>query len=243
MIIKLNAIDSTNAFLKRLIQEKELPDYTVVTAEKQMEGRGQMGTSWQSEPYKNLVASVFKRISCVESDSQFLLSIAVSLAVVRTLEHFKIPDLKIKWPNDILSANKKICGILIETLIKQGSMDAAIIGIGLNVNQVNFPGLPSATSMKIACGKEYELDEVRDQLLFQFTHFADSWSDHSIKNELEEMYLSYLFRYLKPSTFENTTGEKFMGFIEGVAKSGKLKIRLEDEVIKEFDIKEVKLLY
>lgn len=173
MIIKLNAIDSTNAFLKRLIQEKQLPDYTVVTARKQTEGRGQMGTSWQTEPDKNLIASVFKKVSCIESDSQFLLSMAVSLAVIKTLEHFEIPDLKVKWPNDILSANKKICGILIETFIKQGVMDAAIIGIGLNVNQVNFPGLSSATSMQNQKGKEYEIEVVRDQLVTQLAYFAD----------------------------------------------------------------------
>ena len=62
------------------------------------------------------------------------------MAVVHTPENFNISDIKIKWPNDILSANKKNCGILIESYLKSGIIDTAIIGIGLNVNQNNFPG-------------------------------------------------------------------------------------------------------
>ncbi|WP_340202879.1 biotin--[acetyl-CoA-carboxylase] ligase [Ascidiimonas sp. W6] len=243
MIIKLNAIDSTNAFLKRLIQEKKLQDYTVVTARKQTEGRGQMGSLWQTEPDKNLITSVFKKVSCLKTGAHFFLSMAVSLAVVKTLEHFEIPDLKIKWPNDILSANRKICGILIETFIKNGVMDTAIIGVGLNVNQLNFQGLKAVTSMKMQANKEFDVEEIRDQLLAQLRYFEKMYTQENTQIKLKEIYLSYLFRIFKPSTFENKKGERFMGFIQGVTPSGKLKILLEDEIEEDFDIKEVKLLY
>jgi BirA family biotin operon repressor/biotin-[acetyl-CoA-carboxylase] ligase len=243
MIIKLNAIDSTNAFLKRLNKEKSLDDYTIVTAKKQTEGRGQRGAYWQTKPGKNLIMSVFKRLPALEGELQFFLSMAVSMAVVRTLEHFKVADVKVKWPNDILSANKKICGILIETYIKSGVMDTAIIGIGLNINQTEFPGLLRATSMKNEVDEDLEIDQIRDYLISQLKYFEQLLANKTLRNDLSVLYHTYLFRILKPSTFENEHGSRFMGFITGVGANGKLKIRLEEAVIKEFGIKEVKLLY
>ena len=243
MIIKLNAIDSTNAFLKRLNQEKNLNDYTVVTADKQSEGRGQRGAIWQSEPYKNLIMSVFKRSLQLNGNAQFYLSMAISMAVVRTLENFNIPAIKIKWPNDILSANEKICGILIESYLKSGIIDTAIIGIGLNVNQCNFPGLPKATSLKKQMNRDFDLVEIRNVLLAKIKDYVKMLENEVLRNKLKQEYLSYLFRINKPSTFENTQGAVFMGFITGVAGNGKLIVRMEDNLLEEFAAKEIKLLY
>ena len=243
MIIKLNAIDSTNAFLKRLNQEKNLKDYTVVTADKQSEGRGQRGAIWQSEPYKNLIMSVFKRSLQLNGNAQFYLSMAMSMAVVRTLENFNLPAIKIKWPNDILSANEKICGILIESYLKSGIIDTAIIGIGLNVNQCNFPGLPKATSLKKQMNRDFDLVEIRNVLLAKIKDYVKMLENEVLRNKLKQEYLSYLFRINKPSTFENTQGAVFMGFITGVAGNGKLIVRMEDNLLEEFAAKEIKLLY
>ena len=137
-IIKLDAIDSTNTYLRQLSSEEKLDDFTVVTAASQTAGKGQMGTKWASEKGKNLTFSVFKKVSCLENDEQFYISMATSLAIYNALKGFQIPKLAIKWPNDILSENQKICGILIENVIQNSKMTAAIIGIGLNVNQTDL---------------------------------------------------------------------------------------------------------
>ena len=151
-INKLNAIDSTNSYLKQLSVGDGLDDFTVVVTEHQTQGRGQMGSVWESEHSKNLMFSVFKRFKDLKVDSHFYVSMAVSLAVCDALKLFHLKQLKIKWPNDILSEQKKICGILIENVIKQERIQSSIIGVGLNVNQVNFTNLPNAASLKQLTG-------------------------------------------------------------------------------------------
>ncbi|WP_298521173.1 biotin--[acetyl-CoA-carboxylase] ligase [uncultured Kordia sp.] len=241
-IIKLDAIDSTNTYLRQLSLEEKLEDFTIITAASQTAGKGQMGTKWDSEKGKNLTFSVFKKVSCLENEEQFYISIATSLAIYKALKHFQIPKLAIKWPNDILSENQKICGILIENVIQNSKMTAAIIGIGLNVNQTDFDINLNASSLKKIRGIHFDLDEVMFHIASQLKKYAALITERSL-DVLKEEYESLLFRKDKPSTFQNTNGELFMGFIQGVAENGKLNVLLEDEIMTAFDLKEIKLLY
>ncbi|WP_452598569.1 biotin--[acetyl-CoA-carboxylase] ligase, partial [Pontimicrobium sp. MEBiC01747] len=143
-IIKLDAIDSTNTFLKGISSEGTIEDYTVVVTKKQTNGRGQMGTVWDSEAFKNLTFSVYKTHINIKLEQQFYISIVTALSLVKTLKTLGVNKIQIKWPNDILSENKKICGVLIENVIKQTALSSSIIGVGLNVNQTNFEKLPKA---------------------------------------------------------------------------------------------------
>ena len=241
-IIKLNAIDSTNSYLKNLSTVQSLEDCTVVVANHQTEGRGQMGTGWQSQEGKNLIVSVFKDVSFVDLEYHFFISIVTSLSIFDTLQKFNITRLKVKWPNDILSEDKKIAGILIENVIKQNKLQASIIGIGLNVNQISFDDLPNALSLRSITGQVFNLDEILHVLLKNLEHYFDILKKGRY-DELIKVYENHLFRKNKPSTFKDTKGNMFSGFIEGVNQSGQLIIRLEDYIFKEFDFKEVTLLY
>ena len=156
-IVKLNAIDSTNSYLKELSTTESLDDYTAVLAKNQTKGRGQLGAIWNSKESKNLTFSVFKDFSSYKFGVPFYISLVTALALLKTLESFGIPRLTVKWPNDILSADKKICGILIENVIKQNNINASIIGIGLNVNQLVFDNLPRASSLKLISGKHFDI--------------------------------------------------------------------------------------
>ena len=117
-LIKLNAIGSTNDWLKNKLKSGNCHDGDVVWTMNQTKGRGQHSNVWSSDSQKNITFSVFKRFSGLNSYDSFLINCAVTLAIIETLEKFKIPNLKIKWPNDILSANNKIGGVLIENIIK-----------------------------------------------------------------------------------------------------------------------------
>ncbi|TDQ30773.1 biotin--[acetyl-CoA-carboxylase] ligase [Zeaxanthinibacter enoshimensis] len=242
LLIKLDATDSTNTYLKEILAQGSPRDLTVVQADRQLMGRGQMGTSWVSEPYKNLTISVLKRFEDLGAAQQFRVNIGTSLAVYRTLKNFLIPDLSIKWPNDILSGNRKICGILIENMVSGGRISASVIGMGLNVNQIDFDGLPQVTSLKLETGQEHELDEVLHTLMAELkTSFVDLLSQE--ESRLFSDYESLLFRKDKPSTFEDEEGKMFMGFIRGVTRDGQLRVELEDRVEKHYGLKEIKLLY
>ncbi|MEZ4803844.1 MAG: biotin--[acetyl-CoA-carboxylase] ligase [Gelidibacter sp.] len=171
-IIKLNAIDSTNSFLRQLSMSEMVEDYTVVVADYQTQGRGQMGTNWSSQESKNLMVSVFKDISFLKTEQNFYISIVVSLAILKALELFQIQKLKVKWPNDILSDQKKLAGVLIENVIKQNQLQASIIGFGLNVNQTEFEDLPNASSLRLVSGQVYNLDEVLRNFKQLEAHFS-----------------------------------------------------------------------
>ncbi|WNH07939.1 biotin--[acetyl-CoA-carboxylase] ligase [Thalassobellus suaedae] len=143
--------------------------------------------------------------------------------------------------NDILSADKKICGILIENVIKN-KLNSTIIGVGINVNQTDFKNLPKASSLKKITGVHYNLDEIL-QLVINYTKEYSSLLQQGKYELVKNEYETNLFRKNKPSTFKDAEGALFSGFIKGVTKYGKLQVILEDEIVKKFDLKEITLLY
>lgn len=241
-IIKLNAIDSTSSFLKDLLRQQYVENFTTVIAENQIKGRGQVGNIWISERGKNLTFSVLVKDSIVDINAVFILNTIVSISLVRALEKFKINKLVIKWPNDILSENKKIAGILIENIFKGNNEIISIVGIGLNVNQMQFDNLPQASSLailnNISFDKELLLEEILNQIKFHITQLINN-----VKFDFWEEYHNLLFKKNIPSVFEDVRKQQFQGIIRGVTKFGKLIIQLEDDSIKEFNIKEVKMLF
>ncbi|WP_318309869.1 biotin--[acetyl-CoA-carboxylase] ligase [Flagellimonas crocea] len=241
-ILKLDATDSTNLFLRDLKRSENPADFTVVVTKRQLNGRGQMGTVWESEGGKNLTFSVLKLFDSLNVHSQFVLNIAVCNAVCNALTEFSIPDIKVKWPNDIMSGSKKICGILIENVLKGPYVNHSIIGIGLNVNQTRFENLDKASSLKLILGQSVDLDELLFKILNHIQIQLDGIEGKTV-SQLLPAYEKILFRKDKPSTFTDANGQMFMGYIRNVSLSGKLVIEMEDQIFKEFDLKEVSLLY
>ena len=240
-IVKLNATSSTNTYLKEYARELDFKDDILVWTHAQVEGRGQRGAIWESEPGKNLTFSVFKRVEGFRADRTFYMTMAASLMVVETLEHFGVRQLAVKWPNDILAGARKICGILIETIIRDG-LYGVILGVGINVNQKVFEKAPRATSVLLEIGRVTDLDEVLDYFIKSFYKYAELVSQFDFAT-LHQLYEQQLFRKDKVSTFELPGGKHIAGIINGVSKNGKLILQLEDELLKEFDLKEIKLLY
>ena len=241
-IIKLNATNSTNTYLKNLIKEKPVADLSCIWALSQTQGRGQQGAKWISEPGKNLTFSVLKKFENLPSEYHFLLNMEVSLAIFRALKKLYIPDLAVKWANDILSSKKKICGILIENTLHKEQISSSIIGIGLNVNQVFFNDLPNVSSLQKIMGHPFDLEEVLLLICQELEVSLKSLSPTRFETMLDE-YHTYLFRKDKPSTFEYPNGERFMGYIRGVSHNGQLQVEQEDALMSSFSLKEIKLLY
>lgn len=241
-IIKLNATDSTNDFLKQLANNQKLENYTVVSTQNQLKGRGQMGSTWNSESGKNLTFSVLLVDVLENIESIYNLNIAVALALLEVLKQANIPELKIKWPNDIMSANKKIGGILIENSIKNSNDIQSIIGIGLNVNQQNYDDLPQASSLCLTTGQFYDCEELLTKIVMQLKINIKLIQQNNGKI-LWEKYHKFLYKKDIPSAFESKDGQKFMGIIKQVMENGQLKVMMEDDSIKYFSLKELKMLY
>lgn len=240
--IKLDAIDSTNDFLKGLIQNQTVENFTVVTTKKQTKGKGQMGSFWETEESKNLITSILITNTLSFTKSIFELNIAVAIAIVEALKKYEIPELSIKWPNDIMAGNKKTGGILIENIFKEKGNIESIVGIGLNINQINFENLPKATSLKNVTQQDFDVDEILEAIVTNLQFYTEK-----IKNQetdfLWETYHNLLFKIGKPMVFENEKEEKFMGIIQSVNKNGLLEVLLEDDSIQSYGIKEVSMIY
>ena len=241
-IIKLNAIDSTNSYLKELSTKQTVENFTVVVAENQTNGRGQRGANWEVESGKNLTFSVLIKDVLVNFEEVFNLNVVVAVSLFQTFSNLKISDLAIKWANDILAEKKKICGILIENQFKSNAEIFSIIGIGINVNQESFVNLPQASSLKNISGKDWDKDEVLLVFLNQFQNNINLYKNDGAAY-FWEVYHNHLFKKNVPMAFEDHSGTKFMGIIRQVTSKGLLQIELEDDSLQLFDIKEVKMLF
>lgn len=241
-IIKVNATDSTNSLAREMFKDNPKMPVTCVVAKVQIKGRGQRGTNWLSERGQNLTFSILFPEPGIPVSHQFLLSASVATAIVNALRKFNVPKLKIKWPNDIMAGNYKVGGILIENVISEGNLATSIVGIGINVNQIDFENLPHASSLKLVTGIHFSIEELLHQLLISI---EGKLKDLSLKraDQILNSFKKRLFRLQVPSTFQMPNNSLFTGMIEDVSSIGKLVVKLEDNDLKEFDLKEIKLCY
>ena len=163
--ILLQETNSTNSYLKELNCTKQLKEGTVVQTLFQTAGRGQAGNYWESEQGKNLTFSLILYPAQIPVSNQFLLSQIVSLAIYDVLSE-EASGISIKWPNDIYYKDSKICGILIEQEITGTEISSSIIGIGVNVNQMEFKSnAPNPISLQQITGKSYELFPLLERII------------------------------------------------------------------------------
>ncbi len=241
-IIKLDAIPSTNSFLKEMSAIQSLENFTVVVTENQTEGKGQRGNVWNSESAKNLTFSLLVKNFSVTKFNPLILNILTPVSVFQVLNSYDLRNLKIKWPNDILAENKKIGGILVENIFKNQNEIDVIIGIGLNVNQSKFENLPNASSLNLLLNKNFNKEELLHQIVLKieenYKKLIESGEDY-----FWSFYNENLFRKNVPSVFEKIDKSRFQGIILNISKDGKLVVQLEDDSFQSFDLKEISLLY
>jgi|TARA_B110000495_G_scaffold9576_2_gene6938 BirA family biotin operon repressor/biotin-[acetyl-CoA-carboxylase] ligase len=247
-LIKLDAINSTNEFLKDNIQKTLSKELQVVYTFNQTKGKGQRGNSWESQPEKNIAISLGLFPDNLKVENQFTLSMLFSLFILNTLKSLKIPDLKIKWPNDIMSGNTKICGILNEITVKGNIIESIIVGFGINVNQENFKNLPNASSLKLINNINYDLNKLVSLIIKNLKKYDYlSKSLRLLSNqELEDLNYSYhenLYKIGEKSQFTNKEKEIFIGKIVSVNKNGIIKIEKEDNSIMNYNFQEIQMIF
>ena len=246
-IIKLDAINSTNEYLKEYIQVNSIKNNHIVYTFNQTKGKGQRGKVWISESGKNLAVSICFFPKRIKIKEQFILNMFFSLFIIKTLKSLKIPDLKIKWPNDILSGNKKICGILNETKVKGEFIDNIIVGFGINVNQKNFDNLPNASSLTLVKKINYDLDNLVNlfiQNLKNNIYFVNSFNSLS-KSDIDNLIDNYhknLYGINQLKSYVDSNGSSFNGMIVSVDKSGIINIKKEDGSLNAYNFQEIQTI-
>ena len=236
---KLDEISSTNDWLMMRISNQKFHEGTVVFTSVQTNGKGQRGSQWDSQPFKSLTFSVLLKPSFLSPIHAFDLSICVALALSDSLNKLR-SGFKIKWPNDIYFEDKKIAGVLIENQMNRFVYQNAVVGIGLNVNQLHFDDLSNAISLKQIIGLEFPVEKLMEHiceslearyLMLRSGHFKD----------LKKAYMSNLYGLNQLQSFM-VDNKKLNGKIINVLRNGFLQIELIDGEIRDYDIKEIKFL-
>ena len=160
--------------------------------------------------------------------------------VYETLKKYNLLDLTIKWPNDIMTANKKISGILIENNIRGNSIKNSVIGIGININQSEFKNLPNATSIFIETGKLNSIETIVQELQKAFEKNFNLFRIN--ENELIKNYNSLLYRKNETSNFSVNDMSKFQGKIIEVGIDGKITIEVSKTHLSKYSESEIKLI-
>jgi BirA family biotin operon repressor/biotin-[acetyl-CoA-carboxylase] ligase len=240
-LITIKQVDSTNNFLKEsLSNSKPLTEGTVIMAESQYAGRGQQQNRWHSEAGKNLTFSILLKPVFLPVSQQFDLTRAISLGIMNALEPLLGNKLKIKWPNDIYYADGKLGGILIENIVQGNQIRNSVIGIGLNINQDNFPlDVPNAVSLKQILHRDYDLklilSEICKNIEAAYLNLKAGRFESVRKGYLERLY------WLNEDKMFKASGQVFGGMIKDVKDNGLLVV-INGSDASEFNQKEIEFL-
>ena len=225
-VIYLPQCHSTNTEMQTFLKKNILEEGTVVMADFQIKGRGQLNGRWISQKGKNILMSVLLNPTFLSLHQQYYLTIIQGLAITDALGHFISNDVKIKWPNDIYVGANKIAGILIEASVSKKSIDHAIIGVGINIHQQEF-GTIKATSVLLETGLYQNRDHVMELILL----YMEKWFQKLKNKQYGEIILRYhalLFWRNEKHTFR-VQGESMEGKIKGINDRGQLIVDIRDK--------------
>lgn len=243
----IKTIDSTNAYLQRLQGTTEISGLVVV-ADEQTAGKGMGSNGWESEIGMNLSFSIAIDMSWLPAAEQFTLSQLVPLGMLEVLDNYLDPEkLSIKWPNDIYYGGHKLGGILINSTIEGSNLGNSIIGIGLNVNQMQFADWPTnPISMKMITGKDYDLGPLPEELVTHIGNLAEEIREQAqnglqVRQAIDNRYYARLFRYNEWAEYE-VASQSIKLFMTGIDKFGRLQLFDEAQQLHTYDIKEIRFL-
>lgn len=247
---RFDELPSTNDYARDLLAKSRPSEGTVIRADKQSAGRGQYGSKWLSEAGLNLTLSVIVYPNWLSATNQFRLSEATALAMLDTVDyhlntHSRPPSTvhrilsTVKWPNDIYLGDRKTAGILIQNSIQNSHIQSSILGIGLNVNQLEFPaGLSGATSLARIAGHLFDPDAVADTL-FECLEQRYLQLKAGQTEALRNAYHSNLYGLGEVRLFTRADGSTFSGTIREVQPEGQLVIDTGGQ-LESFAVKEVR---
>ena len=220
--------DSTNLWIKRLAKEGA-PEGTLALAEFQSAGRGRLGRSWEVPEGTSVMMSILLRPK-FEPQYAPTLTLVMGMAVAKAVKNLGF-DVSIKWPNDVVVSHKKICGILTEMGVRDGKIDYAVIGVGINVNIREFPEemADKATSLYLESGKELDRSQIPGLVMEAFEEYYEKFAATCDLSGLKEEYESILANYNQPVRV--LAKEPYEGVARGITDGGELLVEKTDGTI------------
>ena len=220
--------DSTNLWIKRLAKEGA-PEGTLALAEFQSAGRGRLGRSWEVPEGTSVMMSILLRPK-FEPQYAPTLTLVMGMAVAKAVKNLGF-DVSIKWPNDVVVSHKKICGILTEMGVRDGKIDYAVIGVGINVNIREFPEemADKATSLYLESGREFDRSQIPGLVMEAFEEYYEKFAATCDLRGLKEEYESILANYNQPVRV--LAKEPYEGVARGITDGGELLVEKTDGTI------------
>ena len=220
--------DSTNLWIKRLAKEGA-PEGTLALAEFQSAGRGRLGRSWEVPEGTSVMMSILLRPK-FEPQYAPTLTLVMGMAVAKAVKNLGF-DVSIKWPNDVVVSHKKICGILTEMGVRDGKIDYAVIGVGINVNIKEFPEemADKATSLYLESGKEFDRSQIPGLVMEAFEKYYEKFAATCDLSGLKEEYESILANYNQ--SVRVLAKEPYEGVARGITDGGELLVEKTDGTI------------
>ena len=220
--------DSTNLWIKRLAKEGA-SEGTLALAEFQSAGRGRLGRSWEVPEGTSVMMSILLRPK-FEPQYAPTLTLVMGMAVAKAVKDLGF-DVSIKWPNDVVVSHKKICGILTEMGVRDGKIDYAVIGVGINVNIKEFPEemADKATSLYLESGKEFDRSQIPGLVMEAFEEYYEKFAATCDLSGLKEEYESILANYNQPVRV--LAKEPYEGVARGITDGGELLVEKTDGTI------------
>ena len=194
-IIWLETADSTNSVLKRQIPD--LDNLSIIAATEQTAGRGQGTHTWYASPGSNLTFSILYRFDgdCTLAVPDVILVTQVTTLAIRDYLLRYGVEARIKWPNDIWVGDHKICGILIENTLEDGFVRESVVGIGLNINETDWPEkLPNPVSLRELTGQTYDIRQELPLLQQEIRRRFGQLASPDGRCSLQEEFGKYMFR-------------------------------------------------
>ena len=220
--------DSTNLWIKRLAKEGA-SEGTLALAEFQSAGRGRLGRSWEVPEGTSVMMSILLRPK-FEPQYAPTLTLVMGMAVAKAVKNLGF-DVSIKWPNDVVVSHKKICGILTEMGVRDGKIDYAVIGVGINVNIKEFPEemADKATSLYLESGKEFDRSQIPGLVMEAFEKYYEKFAATCDLSGLNEEYESILANYNQ--SVRVLAKEPYEGVARGITDGGELLVEKTDGTI------------
>ena len=238
VVEEFEMLPSTNQYAQELLSKSKPVEGTVISAQNQHAGRGQIGSSWEAAPGQNLTLSIILYPQFLAIQHQFQLNQSISLGVRDFIAKYVQKPVKIKWPNDIYVNDNKIAGILIQNTLAGQKISSSIIGIGININQKEFiTNPPNPTSLALENNASFDLRLMQNALCECLEpRYLQLKSGRT--GVLYQNYLTHLYRYKAWANFRRADESIFRGKITGISPLGKLRVESADGV-EEFGVKEV----
>jgi len=236
-IINLTDCHSTNEVALSMVRSGLAKEGTVIITPKQIRGKGQRGSLWESQPGYNLTFTMVFSPTFLSVDEQFMLNMAVAIGIQEGLNRF-VQGIKVKWPNDFYLYDKKLGGMLIENRLQGRFLESTIVGVGINVNQTDF-SVKNAISLKNISGEKFDLNEILIEILERVEKQYLYLKSESFKSIMEN-YQKLLYLFGEWAIYDD--GGIFTGKIIGIGNYGHLEMCKQNGQVKSYELKQIRLI-